>query len=407
MNILFVTEKFPYPLDTGGNVRSYHLLRGLATRHQVTLVATNGGEVRSAHVEHLRQFCSTVALADVGSWSAWRDAGVLLRSLFDQTPVVIARRRRPELAAVVRRLAAGDAFDTVYFNHLDAAIYLPDVPAGALKVLDEHNVVTNQVKSIAVADGNPLRRMLLRRDAQRVARHEAAVARQMDLCLTCSAMDADALRKLGVSRRIVVVPNGVDTEYFTPPSSRGESSYTPAVIFVGTLDYEPCERGVWYFCNSILPLIRRACPALRFVVVGRNPSARIRALATSDPLVELTGRVEDVRPFMARAQVCVVPLLSGSGTRLKILEAMAAGLPVVSTAIGAEGIEAESGRHLWIADEPQEFCARVVQLLQEPEQAGRVRVAARELVEAKYSWHAVVPLLLQDLQRLSTDGEIA
>lgn len=407
MNILFITEKFPYPLDTGGNVRSYHLLRGLAARHQVTLVATNGGEVRPAHVEHLSQFCATVALADVGSWSAWRDAGVLLRSLFDQTPVVIARRRRPELAAVVRRLAAGDAFDTVYFNHLDAAIYLPDVPAGALKVLDEHNVVTNQVKSIAASDGNPLRRMLLRRDARRVARHEAAVANQMDLCLTCSIPDADALRELGVSRRIVVVPNGVDTEYFTPPSSRGESSGTPAVMFVGTMDYEPCERGVWHFCNSILPLIRRTCPALRFVVVGRNPSARIRALAASDPLVELTGRVEDVRPFMALAQVCVVPLLSGSGTRLKILEAMAVGVPVVSTTIGAEGIEAESGRHLLIADEPQEFCARVVQLLQEPEQAGRVRAAARELVEAKYSWHAVAPLLLQELQRLSTGGEMA
>lgn len=403
MNLLFVTEKFPYPLDTGGNVRTYHLLRGLASECAVTLVTSDCGDVDARDVNHVASFCRRVILAKTKAPPAWHDAAMLARSLFNRDPVVVARRHRASVADILRQQflerQGTDGFDVVYLNHLDAAVYLPLVPPGLRVVLDEHNVVTNQVRSMAATEENFLRRWVLRRDIARLASYEARIADQMDLCLACSEPDAGALRVLGVRTRIAVVPNGVDTAYFRPDPGPA-SPASPTAVFVGTLDYEPCERGVWHFCTEILPRLRRGSPGFRFVVVGRNPSARLRNLAAEDTGIILTGRVDDVRPHLKAAQVCVVPLLSGSGTRLKILEAMAAGTPVVSTAIGAEGIDVVSGHDIWIADDPAEFAARVLQLMADAEQARRMREAARILVEEKYSWEKARKSLLEEMAAL-------
>lgn len=408
MRLLFVTEKFPYPLDTGGNVRTYHLLRGLAGDHAVTLVAADSGEVLQEHIDHVRMYCSSIVLARTPTWTPWRDLRVLVRSIFNDEPVVMARRYRCELAEALRELLsasqASASPEAIYFNHLDAAMYLPLVPAGVGKILDEHNVVANQVASMAAAEESLPRRLVLRRDQARVARHEVRLANQMDICLACSDADADSLRALGVSRPIAVIPNGVDIEYFHPAAGPDSPGDKPAAVFVGTLDYDPCERGVWHFCINILPLIRKKLPEFRLLVVGRNPSERLRRFADRDHGVVLTGRVEDVRPYLARAQVCVVPLLSGSGTRLKILEAMAAGVPVVSTTIGAEGIAAENGRHIWLADQPDEFSSRVLQLLAEPALTLQMRDSARQLVTERYSWSAVHAMLRHHMQMLQGAG---
>lgn len=400
MKLLFLTEKFPYPLDTGGNVRTYHILRGLATEHQITLLSGTSGEVQPSDVDHMMAYCHNVQLARVGTWSNMDDAGSFVRSLMTGVPFLIRRRYRTELAAAVSGLfAKGEVgFDAVYFNHLDSAVYLPCIPADLIKVLDEHNIVANQVRTVARTETNPLRRWVLRSDQDKVARFEADVANRMNRCLVCSSADAESLRALDVRRDIAVVPNGVDVEFFeaVPPAAGVET-----LIFFGTLDYDPCEKGVWYFCREILPLIRKEYPSARFLVVGRNPSQRLRDYAAADPQCVLTGRVEDVRPYLWQAHACVVPLLSGSGTRLKILEAMSAGIPVVSTTIGAEGITCENGRHLWLADEPASFADRVVRLLQRREEAQSMRMAARALVEENYSWRSVHERLLDEFRSLA------
>ncbi len=410
MRILFVTEKFPYPLDTGGNVRTYHLLRGLAFEHEVTLLSATELELPAEFIEHVMQFCKEVRVVKVRPLVWWRDIASLVRSLVGTMPFVIGRHFRKEMAAAVygslndisvesgakQSADGGRKFDCVYFNHLDAAAYKPQLPKGTFTVLDQHNVVTNQVRTTRASEERLLRRLILTIDERKLAAFEVATVNEMDHCLVCSGADADYLVSMGVRHIPCVVPNGVDTHYFTPAELACASP--PRLVFVGTLDYDPCEKGVWYFCTEILPLLRKEFPELSFVAVGRNPSARLRKLAEIDNGFSLPGRVEDVRPYIWQGSVFVVPLLSGSGTRLKILEAMAAGVPVVSTSIGAEGIAAVNGRHIWIGDSPAEFADRVKTLLLNDAQAEAMRAEARRLVESAYSWEAVHEKLLVGLR---------
>lgn len=401
MNTLFVTEMFPYPLDTGGNVRTFNLLKGLASEHRVTLVATTRGEVEPQHLDAVREFCEQIRLVPVERPSPVKDLRMLAGSLLSAQPFVLVRHRyravRDELKALLRQ---GDArFDVVHFNHLDAAMYAADMPSTAKRVLDQHNVVANQVRTTLANERHPLRNVLLRYELKKLQSYEAALCNQMQRCLACSQADAESLQQMGVVADTAVIPNGVDLDYFRPVPL--ESTSAREVVFLGTLDYDPCERAVWYFCTEILPLIRRTIPDLRFVAVGRNPSQRLQDLAAADPLIVLTGRVEDVRTHVQRARAFAVPLLAGSGTRLKILEAMAMGIPVVSTTIGAEGLDVNNGEHAWIADTPADFAAAVIRVLTDLPQAREMSHKARLLVEALYGWPAICRKLLDEYRSVA------
>jgi sugar transferase (PEP-CTERM/EpsH1 system associated) len=392
MRILYVTEKLPWPLDSGGNVRSFHVLRGLAAAHDVVVAS---GIERAADVDGasaLRAQCRDLRTVMLEPGSPLRDAAVLASVALSRTPFLVARRHSAALRSLVRQvLREQGPFDAVHFNHLDACLYAGEVPRGVRKVLDAHNVVTNQVGSTLRSERRLARRLVLARDLPRLAAWERDAAGAMDACLVCSEVDRDALRALGVARDGWVVPNGVDTAYFHRGAAPADIApdASPQLVFVGTLDYDPCEQGVWHFCREILPRVRREVPGCTFAVVGRNPSARLRRLADAEPAVRLLGRVDDVRPTLHASAVAVVPLLAGSGTRLKILEAMAAGVPVVSTSIGAEGIALAPGLDALVADEPAAFAAAVLSLLRDP--AGRALLAerGRRLVEGSYSWSAV------------------
>jgi len=413
MKILFVTEKFPYPLDTGGNVRTFNLLKGLADEHEVTLLATTQGEVEDIHLQEIARLCRQVRLVRVKPHGLVRDLLTFALSLFGSAPFVISRHfrqtvQRELLAALddcaengagTSTLRKPSAFDVVHFNHLDAAIYATHIPGSIVQVLDEHNVVSNQVRTALLTERRLSRRLILLHEIAKLQDYEARVCTRMDRCFVCSDIDAKALRQLGVQSEIGIIPNGVDLEYFAPiPLTRANDR---EVVFVGTLDYEPCEKGVWYFCTEILPLIRRVLPDIRFVAVGRNPSKRLQAMADSDKGVILTGRVENIRPYVQKARVFVVPLLSGSGTRLKILEAMAMGVPVVTTSIGVEGIDAVNGEDLWIADSPAAFADAVLRSLGDLPGAESMRDRARSLVTRKYSWQLITATLLEEYRRLA------
>ena len=395
MRILFVTQKFPYPLDNGGNVRSYNLLRGLAQEHEVTLLATDSGDVLEEHLLALRPFCREIRLVRVRKTGLFGSAILFARSLVGAAPFVLLRHTERGVHREIRSIFAAKerAFDAVHFNHLDTTLYEPDVPPGVLRIVDEHNVVANQVKTTLPAETRFPHKLILRHELPKLSAFEARVCNLMDLCLVCSDDDEKALRELGVVSPIAVIPNGADLEYFRPLSMRPAGSRE--ITFVGTLDYDPCEKGVWYCCTQILPLIRQQVPDIRFVVVGRNPSRRLRDLAAADANIVLTGRVEDIRPHVQRAGAFVVPLLSGSGTRLKIIEAMAMGVPVISTTVGAEGIAARSGVHLHIADDPASFSRAVIHVLQDSQDASSLSNHARALVENQYGWPAICRALLK------------
>jgi glycosyltransferase involved in cell wall biosynthesis len=217
---------------------------------------------------------------------------------------------------------------------------------------------------------------------KKLRRAEAAACTKAAMTLAVSENDRAALVEAAPRARVRAIPTGVDTSYFHPNGTRRSAA---KLVFSGSMDWYPNEEAVLYFIDSVLPLIRRAIPEASLTVVGRNPSARLRAAANG--AVDVTGTVEDVRPYIDEAAVYVVPLRIGGGTRIKIFEALAMGKAVVSTRIGAEGLPLSSGEHFVEADDPDEFARAVVELIRKPERRRAIEQAGRKLVEERYSWN--------------------
>jgi glycosyltransferase involved in cell wall biosynthesis len=204
--------------------------------------------------------------------------------------------------------------------------------------------------------------------------------------LTVSGTDRDAFAPFVDPKHVTVINTGVDVDYFQPiPVEETPNS----LVFTGSMDWLPNEDAILYFVDAIFPLIKRQCPEVSLEVVGRSPSRKLQALAEKEKGLRLTGWVEDIRPFVARGSLCIVPLRIGGGTRLKIFEAMAMSKAVVSTTIGAEGLPVQAGENILLADTPKDFAAAVLSLLRDPIQRNRLGSAARTLVQEKYSWTKV------------------
>jgi polysaccharide biosynthesis protein PslH len=405
MRILFITENLPYPLDSGGRIRSFHTLKGLARRHDVTL-ATSCPHIPSEGISILRSICSTVCVAEKTSASAAKQALSCATGLFKSAPILLSRHFCESLAKLICEETGKQAFDAVHYDHLDSTIYSRFVQSVPFAVLDEHNIVSNQVRTTASAHPNRLLRIMLRAEWLKMRRYESAACAAASRCLVCSDADGKSLLQLAPLARFEVIPNGVDVSYFSAQSQIASSLSAPvhgSTIFVGTLDYLPCDLAVRHFITDILPLIKEKTPSASFCVVGANPSSHVRKLAESCPAVTLTGRVPDTRPYLAKSQVCVVPLKSGSGTRLKILEAMAAGVPVVSTSIGAEGLDVKNEKHLLLADTAQDFATAVVRLTSNPELVHRLQENAFSLVRSRYDWSVILQKLTSIYDSLVLD----
>lgn len=225
-----------------------------------------------------------------------------------------------------------------------------------------------------------------------MARHERQQARSFDMSITVSEDDARALREIAPRAKTVVVPNGVDTNYFDNATPDGEEPQS--LVFTGSMSYQPNVEAMTYFTQRIYPHILQMCPSVRLYIVGRSPAPEIEALGVQHPgRVFVTGTVDDVRPFLRRAAVVVVPLRNGGGTRLKILEALAMHKPVVSTTVGAEGLAVIDKKHILIADDDQQFADSVVSLVKDSAKRQRLGEAGRRLVEARYDWRHIAPLL--------------
>lgn len=408
MRILFITENLPYPLDSGGRIRSFHILKGIAQKHEVTLVTSGRNDRASHNTSILQSICSQVRVAEKGNPRITQDVLMLAKSAFDAKPFLISRHYCKKMAGIIRKEVRTGSFDAVHYDHLDSAVYSSFVQGIPISVLDEHNIVSNQIETTAKSHANYFLRLLLRGDWLRAKRYESLVCAQMSQCLVCSDVDRDSLLQMSPAARIKTIPNGVDLSYFKPKldlAAGDISSESISMIFIGSLDYAPCDMAVQFFIRNILPKVRERLPSASFYVIGANPSASVRKLSENIQGITLTGRVPDTRPYLARAQVCVVPIKSGSGTRLKILEAMAAGVPVVSTAIGAEGLHVQDEENILIADSPEIFSAAVIRLINEKELAAQISGKALKLVRDRYNWDSIAQKLLRVYDSLRAGKE--
>jgi sugar transferase (PEP-CTERM/EpsH1 system associated) len=385
MKILWVKAGGLVPPDTGGKIRSYNILRELARHHAVTFFSFYAALEKDGHpgLESVfdRVLCLPLELPAARSLAELKEYG---SQLFSREPYNITKYCRPQVARELRRLLEAEPFDVIICDFLIAAGAIPwDMPTP--KVLFTHNVEALIWKRHYEVARNPLWKLLCWREWRTMTRAEHGYLEKADHVLAVSDADRDVFTRFLDPAKVTVVPTGVDVEYFRP----GEQKEKPnSLVFTGSMDWMPNEDGIGYFAEEVLPEIRREIPAASLCVVGRKPSKRMQTLAARHNF-QLTGWVEDIRSYLAEGAVCVVPLRVGSGTRLKIFEAMSMAKAVVSTTIGAEGLPVQHGENIVLADENRDFARAVVELLRDPTRRQRLGTAARTLVETKYSWASV------------------
>ncbi|HEX5138435.1 MAG TPA: glycosyltransferase [Planctomycetota bacterium] len=376
--LLFIVPWFLYPASTGGRIRTLQILRGLkGGAFSVTLASpvTRGGAERFG--EELKSVCDRFVSWPSRRGSRWRRF-LRIVHLAGLLPMAVECDRSVKGARVIgEEIEARPDLVVVDFPH--AAVLLPprlDVPS----VLFTHNVESEIYRRQVEAAENPIFRHIWRDQMEKMERYERETLGRFDRVIAVSDRDAKQFRERYGTKDVVSIPTGVDLDYFSfvPPAAG------PCVIFSGSMDWQPNAEGVEWLLRDVWPAVAKRIPQASLKIIGRDPPAHLVRSARGMN-VEFTGFVDDVRPHMRGAAASVIPLHIGGGTRIKAYEAMAQGIPIVSTTIGMEGLPAEAGRHYLLADDPQEFAGAIVQLLTDHGRCTGMATAARQFVEASFS----------------------
>jgi sugar transferase (PEP-CTERM/EpsH1 system associated) len=386
LKILWVKVGGLVPLDTGGKIRSYHILRELSRRHDVTFFTSYAEHRDDIHGELDRIFARVIRYPlRVPRSRSFGNLTRYARGFLSRQPHQLVRHHSSQVTLGLRHLLEKEKFDVVVCDFLAAAGMIPwhfPIP----KVLFTHNVETLIWKRQCAIARNPLWKAICWREYCTTALAERRYLNLADHVLTVSDTDRDLFALTIEPAKMTVIPTGVDLDFFQPAAGEEQPN---TLVFTGSMDYMPNEDGICYFVEQILPRVRIHLPNVVLLVVGRRPSSRLLKLARMTPGVEVSGAVEDIRPYVRRGSVYVVPLRVGSGTRLKIFEAMAMGKAVISTSVGAEGLPVRSEQDILIADTPDAFAGAVVRLLADRNLRSEIGRAARELVVQKHSWASV------------------
>jgi sugar transferase (PEP-CTERM/EpsH1 system associated) len=385
VHLLWIKTELLHPVDKGGRIRTYNMLRALKRQHRVTYLTLDNGYA-APDAEHLAQeYCHDlirVQFAETKRRSPrfWFE---LATNVFSPLPYAVAKYQSDRLRREVQDAVAKRGIDLVVCDFLFPSQSVPDgLPCRT--VLFQHNVEAVIWKRHVEVQKNPLARAYFREQWRRMERFEKQECHRFDRVVAVSRADAIAIeRDYGVTD-VFDVPTGVDTDFFRPDS---RAPLEPRnLVFTGAMDWLPNEDGIAWFVYEVLPLIHERMPDVTLTIVGRNPPPLIRELAAADQRVRVTGSVPDVRPFMESGAVFVVPLRVGGGTRLKIYEALAMERPLVTTTIGAEGLPLENGVHALIADGPDRFADAVLKLLADPRGAATLATSGAEYVRANFGW---------------------
>jgi sugar transferase (PEP-CTERM/EpsH1 system associated) len=401
--LLFLTPQLPYPPNKGTAIRNFNLIKNLGEDYDISLLsfvdvkALNGELTQGLRV--LGEMCSKVQTVP----QAHRNPFVrLLKTVFTFSPDLSFRLYSDVFVEQLVKTLNTETFDAIQIEGLEmASLWAKAREKADLKkrptlILDEHNaeyVLQRRAFEIErLVPGHWIRAFYSLLQWAKLKAYEGRICRQMDGIITVSEQDRQQLLKLNVNVPIAVVPNGVDVSHFREPSLDGTPLGENSMVFTGTMDFRPNIDGVSWFSRHVWPLIYKSLPDAKFYIVGRSPRPEVLALEQM-PGIVVTGAVRDIRPFVTSAMLSIVPIRVGGGSRLKILEAMAAGTPIVSTSLGAEGIDVTSGLNIAIADKPEDFAAEVVDLITNQKRRETLATEARKLVEDHYDWPAVVPIM--------------
>ncbi|MGA9593846.1 MAG: glycosyltransferase family 4 protein [Candidatus Acidiferrales bacterium] len=389
MRILFVATNLPIPPNNGQAIRSLSIVQALASSgHEVNFVSFVG-KGRAETLDPLSSYCREIDMQERELTNVTQGADYLRRlgCLLSFRPYSVERfRSAPMRARIQEHLQAGH-FDIIVCDGLYALVNVPDTEVPI--ALNCHNVEYVILERYSQVEKNVFKKYYARMEAQLMRRVERSSCDRAAIAMVCSSDDRETLGQLNPRLPIFIVPNAVDTDSYSPNGSHRVAQPDPVLLFQGGMDWYPNRDAVEFFAHSIFHLIREAFPTAKFVIAGRNPPANFVEQLSALGGVEFTGTVPDMRPYLAAATVVVVPLRMGSGTRLKILEACAAGKPIVSTSIGAEGLSLEPGKDIFLADDPDDFARSVVMLLRDPARREAIARSARAIVVERYSHPAL------------------
>lgn len=416
MRLLFLTPQVPFPPRQGTALRNWGLISGLAGRHEIWLLSFDeslaAGETRalSDMPAELRRVCAEALALPVPRRTTRQRLKTLLTS---SLPDMAWRLWSPAFASQFQQWTREHRFDIIQIEGIELARYALQLstlnPQPAI-VFDDHNCEYQLQRRAFEADLRRPRRWHAAAYSfvnwQRLARFERRIARAAHATLCVSPQDAGAIQALDPAIRPEVIVNGIDVESYSAPDTEARalpSTGSPTLVFTGKMDYRWNVDAALWFAGEVLPLARREIPDARLMIVGQNPSPRLDPLR-ADPHITLTGGVPDTRPFIRQADVYIAPLLVGSGTRFKLLEAMAMQRAIVTTSRGCEGFEVTSGQELMIADTAEAFARAVVALLKDPARRAEMGRRARAFVAARYDWRAILPRLESIYQNLSAQA---
>ena len=404
--ILFLAHLVPWPLTGGGQIKTYHTLRLLSERYDITLLALTRHKKIDAPenmtaAQNLHTFGERIALATINRNVLSNPVNAAVALACGES-FLVRRDYSRHAMYTIKCLLSEQHYAAIHVDHLQMAQYVPEwLPSLRPRiVLDQHNVEHRIPERLAAApDASPLLRWYAGIETPKLRAYETAALRRADLTLAVSDADRRAFLELApeLENKIETVPIGVDTDYFAVAPREPSAN---AILSIGTMSWLPNVDALTYFAADILPLIRARKPDVQTLIVGAKPAPGIIALARRDSHITVTGTVEDVRPYAKQCGVFIVPLRAGSGVRVKILAALSMGLPVVSTTLGAEGIAVTHGENILIADTPAAFADAVLAVLNDPALAARLGAHGRALVEERYTWEVVGRRLLTVYDRL-------
>ncbi|HVS21806.1 MAG TPA: glycosyltransferase [Pyrinomonadaceae bacterium] len=393
MRVLQFAPRVCWPLDTGAKLRNFHLARVLSERANVTLLAFTDEEQSLSAIENVYERVIAVK----------RDPGYtpskILRGALGRTPLPVLNYTTDAMKQALERVLSEHDFDIVQIESIHLMAYLPIIRAARtrpLVICDWHNIESELMQRYAERERNFLRKTYAQKTARQLSASEQRATREFDAHLVVSERDRERLLGLNTNARIFVIENGVDTAYY---SDAPTAVRTHRIVFVGSMDYHANIDAVVDFAREVWPDLRERKPELVFTIVGRDPATEVRELA-SIPGIEVTGTIDDVRPFYREAIAAVVPLKVGGGSRLKILEAMAAGVLVVSTTLGAEGLDVQHGENILIADTNEQLVAAIAGLFENEDQRKQIIAGARALVSERHDWSKLGGNLFEVYQRL-------
>jgi len=382
MRVLMLTQVVVFPADAGPKVKTLQVLRHLAAHHEVVYCTFVRSDQDVQDAEKLREICSRVSTVPIKR-SRVNDVRFLLESLATGDSFILRRDDRSAMRTMVRQLLDEERIDVLHVDQLNMMRFVPPDWHGTV-ILDEHNAVWQVVERLRKGASNPFARWLLRREVRLMRKIEGEACRRAQVVLAVSEHDQQALYEVAGERvKIEVVPITVDAERFTSIWEARDPQ--PNRLFtIGTMFWPPNSEGVIWLLHEGYEHLRTLCPGVTYDIVGARPPQTLKTLAGQCAGVYLHGYVADAVPFWTHTTALAVPLLSGGGVRVKILEAMAMGLPVVSTTVGCEGLEVQDGVHLLIADTPNDFARACAAVLQDKELARKLAQNARQLILERY-----------------------